>query len=196
MYRPRIYICLKLTNNRPRNGWNCRESKLCTFQCESMCSACRKSAKSYDVCSRAENTVKFQSPCNLEGRWKMFVDFLPSDFPSVFTEFYSPRIELSYMYPIGSRSGSVRIRIRKIITLSLHFWSGYAGVLYGLYNTCLGISVHCKKRLAIFPSPAGQGVNCSRSMRVWLVTSLLQGTGKLLTFFTVWRCTLIPRICV
>ncbi len=151
MYRPRIYICLKSTNNRPRNGRNCRASKLCTFQCESMCSACRKSAKSYDVCSRAENIVKFQSPCNLEGRWKMFVDFLPSDFLSVFTEYYSPRIGLNDMDPTESRSGSDRIRIRN--TWYLHFW-----VLYGLYNTCLGISVHCKKRLAIFPFPAGMSL--------------------------------------
>ncbi len=56
--------------------------------------------------------------------------------------------------------------------------------------------VRCKKRLTIFPSPAGMSltklspirnkgiINNSRPGRVWLVTSRL-GTGKLLTFYSV-----------
>ncbi len=53
--------------------------------------------------------------------------------------------------------------------------------------------IHCKKRLAVFPSPAGMSLtlpgaekfNYSPPGRVWLVTSRL-GMGKLLTFFTVY----------
>jgi hypothetical protein len=52
-------------------------------------------------------------------------------------------------------------------------------------------TLHCKKRLAIFPSPAGMSLaklslggndlNYSRPGRVWSLTSQL-GTGKRLTF--------------
>jgi hypothetical protein len=51
--------------------------------------------------------------------------------------------------------------------------------------------VHCKKRLAFFPSPAGMSLtklsnrekfNDSRPGRLWLVTSQL-GMGKIITFF-------------
>jgi hypothetical protein len=50
-------------------------------------------------------------------------------------------------------------------------------------------SVHCKNRLAIFPSPSGRsfslaGNNYFRPGRVWLVIPRL-GTGKSLTFFTM-----------
>jgi hypothetical protein len=54
--------------------------------------------------------------------------------------------------------------------------------------------MHCKKRLAVFPSPAWMSLSKlalarnnlinSRLERVWLVTSRL-GTGKPLIFFTV-----------
>jgi hypothetical protein len=52
--------------------------------------------------------------------------------------------------------------------------------------------LHCKRRLAIFPSPAGMSqtkislariIKYSRPGRAWLVTSRLVGPGKLLTFF-------------
>jgi hypothetical protein len=57
---------------------------------------------------------------------------------------------------------------------------------------CCSVVVHCKKELAVFPSPAGMsliklfldGNNLvfSRPERVWSVTSRL-GTGKWLTLF-------------
>jgi hypothetical protein len=60
--------------------------------------------------------------------------------------------------------------------------------------------IHCKKRLLIFPSPAGMSSNQTlpgreyfnycRPGRVWLVTSQL-GMGKSRTFFTVHK-----RLCV
>ena len=60
-----------------------------------------------------------------------------------------------------------------------------------MYN-CISLYVHCKKELAVFPSPAGMsliklflgGNNLvfSRPERVWSVTSRL-GTGKWLTLF-------------
>ncbi len=52
--------------------------------------------------------------------------------------------------------------------------------------------VHCKKRLAAFPSPAGMSptINYSLPGRVWLVTSR-PGMGKPLTFFySVPHCNL------
>jgi hypothetical protein len=49
-----------------------------------------------------------------------------------------------------------------------------------LGESYLGIAVHCKKRLAIFP---------------WLVTSRL-GTGKSLTFFTVYCVTFSFILCL
>jgi hypothetical protein len=59
----------------------------------------------------------------------------------------------------------------------------------------LGIYIHCKNRLAVFPPPAGMSLtklslagkyfNYSRPGRVWSVTSRL-GTGNLLTFFIVY----------
>ncbi len=76
-------------------------------------------------------------------------------------------------------------------------------VLLTMLNLVLLYWVHCKKRLSVFPSPAGisltnfslegnnfiysrpgrvQLVNYSRPGRVWLVTSWL-GLGKPLTFF-------------
>ncbi len=56
-----------------------------------------------------------------------------------------------------------------------------------LYKILLYVLVHCKKRLAVFPFPAGMSLpfnpfNYSRPGRVWLVASRL-GTGKSLTFF-------------
>jgi hypothetical protein len=58
--------------------------------------------------------------------------------------------------------------------------------------------MHCKKRLAIFPSPAGMsltklslaGNTLIRTGRVWLVTSWL-GTGKSLTFFYSVYCAVV-----
>ncbi len=49
----------------------------------------------------------------------------------------------------------------------------------------INMTVHCKKRVMIFPSPAGMSLTkLSRPGRVWLMTSRL-GTGTLLTFITV-----------
>jgi hypothetical protein len=60
------------------------------------------------------------------------------------------------------------------------------------FKFCIGDKLHCKKELAVFPSPAGMsliklflgGNNLvfSRPERVWSVTSRL-GTGKRLTLF-------------
>jgi hypothetical protein len=65
----------------------------------------------------------------------------------------------------------------------------------------MGNEIHCKKELAVFPSPAGMsliklflgGNNLvfSRPERVWSVTSRL-GTGKWLTlFYSVVKLTKI-----
>ncbi len=61
--------------------------------------------------------------------------------------------------------------------------------------------IHCKKELAIFPSPAGMSLtklslggkklNYSRPGRVWSVTSRL-GTGKRPTLFYSVDCSKIP----
>ncbi len=62
----------------------------------------------------------------------------------------------------------------------------------GIGNKKVRRSVHCKKELAVFPSPAGMSLiklflggnnlGFSRPERVWSVTSRL-GTGKWLTLF-------------
>ncbi len=66
----------------------------------------------------------------------------------------------------------------------------------GIFKQSMGarnrVGIHCKKELAIFPSPAGMSLtklslagkklNYSRPGRVWSVTSRL-GTGKRLTLF-------------
>jgi hypothetical protein len=65
------------------------------------------------------------------------------------------------------------------------------------------VTVHCKKRLAVSPSPAGMSLtnlflygnkkNYSRPGRVWLVTSRL-GTGKWQNFFL--QCSIhLLQIC-
>jgi hypothetical protein len=71
-----------------------------------------------------------------------------------------------------------------------------------LGESYLSIAVHCKKRLAIFPSPAGMsltklslaGNNYSRLGRVWLVTSRL-GTGTSRTFFYSVLCNILFHFC-
>jgi hypothetical protein len=72
-----------------------------------------------------------------------------------------------------------------------------AGKTWGIFVVFKG-TIHCKKELAIFPSPAGMSLtklylawkklNYSRLGRVWSVTSRL-GTGKRLTLFysVAWR---------
>ncbi len=75
---------------------------------------------------------------------------------------------------------------------------GKIGILHGGGRN-RGI-VHCKKNLSYFPSPAGMSLtktlpgrellNYSLPGRDWLVTSRL-GTGKTITFFTVYSIFLI-----
>ncbi len=77
------------------------------------------------------------------------------------------------------------------------------------HKIVLKSSLHCEKRLSFSPSLAGMSLTklslagnnliipaASRPGRVWLVTSRL-GTGKTITFFTVYRCRYsLVRSCI
>ncbi len=93
--------------------------------------------------------------------------------------------------PIAAGTGSVPVSTnqtaiyREISTRFLHSWIGRKIFVPRIEM------LHCKKRLAIFQSPAGMSLTklslAGNNLIMTLVTSRL-GTGKSLTFFTVWSC--------
>ncbi len=141
------------------------------------------------------------TPLQSCGRWKLFVDFLPSDFPSVVTEFYIPGS--------GKKYESDRIRIRFLNTWFYISEVGMQQCNTVVYDTCLGINVHCKKRLAIFPSPAGMSLtklsmvgNNRPGSKLFpaiesLVSDIPAGDGKIANlFYSVEMHTHPTHLCV